>query len=104
MDANEQYQNELRDRQALLEQQQKAEEDALFKKFEAERREAATEASKETGLEWESKLKGIIAMLEKNNIDETEFEKVTTSWQCNLKLFLNPWKHYVPDCCEACNL
>ncbi|XP_067934454.1 lim and transglutaminase domain protein ltd-1-like isoform X2 [Watersipora subatra] len=75
MDANEQYQNELRDRQALLEQQQKAEEDALFKKFEAERREAATEASKETELEWESKLKGIIAMLEKNNIDETEFEK-----------------------------
>ena len=76
MDANEQYQNDLRARQELLEKQQKEEEDAMFKKFEAERRAAASEASKETELEWESRLKDIIAMWEKNNIDDKEFERV----------------------------
>jgi len=48
----------------------------MFKKFEAERRAVATEADKEIELEWESKLKDLIAMWEKNCIDEKEFQKV----------------------------
>lgn len=76
MDANEQYQSNLRARQEQLEREQKEEEDVMFKKFEAERRAAATEASKETESELESRLKDIIAMWEKNNIDEKEFERV----------------------------
>lgn len=79
MDVNEQYQNDLRVRQEALERELKEEEDALFKKFEAERRAAASEASKETELEWESKLKDIIAMWEKNSIDEREFERVRSA-------------------------
>lgn len=59
-----------------MEKQLKEEEDALFKKFEAERRAVASETNKETELEWESRLKDIISMWEKNNIDENEFEKV----------------------------
>lgn len=84
MDASEQYQSDLRTRQEELELKQKEEEDLLIKKFEEERRAAAREADKETQIEWESRLKDIIAMWEKNTIDEQEFEKVSCLYRKKL--------------------
>ena len=66
----------MRKRQEELERTQKEEEDAMFKKFEEERRAAVNEAEKETVEEWEVKLKDIIAMFESKKIDQDEFERV----------------------------
>lgn len=66
----------MRERQEELEQKQKEEEDELFRKFEAERRQAANEADKEMELEWQSRLKEIIAMHESHRINDDEFQKV----------------------------
>ena len=66
----------MRKRQEELERTQKEEEDAMFKKFEEERRAAVNEAEKETEEEWEVKLKDIIAMFENKKIDQDEFERV----------------------------
>ena len=66
----------MRKRQEELERTQKEEEDAMFKKFEEERRAAVNEAEKETEEEWEVKLKDIIAMFESKKIDQDEFERV----------------------------
>lgn len=75
---NEQYQEDLRKRQEELEKTQREEEDAMFKKFESERKAVAAEAEKETEQEWEVKLKDIIAMFENKKIDQDEFERVST--------------------------
>ena len=66
----------MRKRQEELERTQKEEEDAMFKKFEEERRAAVNEAERETVEEWEVKLKDIIAMFESKKIDQDEFERV----------------------------
>lgn len=69
-----------------MERKQKEEEDEMFRKFEAERRQAESETDKETEQEWESRLKDIIKMHEHHKIDDDEFHKVSTHIYISYKL------------------